>query len=72
VSTAPAPRAQPLTGREQDILRKLVEARPTKDIATEMFLSINTVKTHLGSIYRKLMVSGRWEAIRRARDLGLL
>jgi LuxR family transcriptional regulator, maltose regulon positive regulatory protein len=71
-STAPAPRAQPLTGREQDILRKLFEARSTKDIATEMFLSINTVKTHLGSIYRKLTVSGRWEAIRRARDLGLL
>jgi LuxR family maltose regulon positive regulatory protein len=56
-STAPTLRAQPLTSREQDILRKLAGACPTKDIATEMFLSIITVKTHLGSVYRKLMVS---------------
>lgn len=44
----------------------------TAEIATEMYLSVNTVKTHLRSIYRKLSASHRSEAVRRARQLELI
>jgi LuxR family maltose regulon positive regulatory protein len=42
------------------------------EIASELYLSVNTVKSHLKSINRKLAVSRRREAVRRARQLGLL
>jgi DNA-binding CsgD family transcriptional regulator len=42
------------------------------DIAAHSFVSINTVKTHIGHIYRKLGVTGRDEAIERAAQLGLI
>jgi LuxR family maltose regulon positive regulatory protein len=42
------------------------------EIAGEMFVSVNTVKTHLKHIYRKLDVSERRDAVRRGRDLHLL
>ena len=44
----------------------------TAEIATEMCLSVNTVKTHLRSIYRKLSAAHRGEAVRSARQLDLL
>jgi len=44
----------------------------TADIAAEMYISVNTVKTHLKSIFRKLGASDRREAVRRARQLNLL
>jgi LuxR family transcriptional regulator, maltose regulon positive regulatory protein len=44
----------------------------TGEIATELCLSVNTVKTHLASIYRKLPASRRREALVRARDLELI
>ena len=44
----------------------------TAEIATEMYISVNTVKTHLKSIYRKLAAAHRSEAVRRARQLGLI
>jgi LuxR family transcriptional regulator, maltose regulon positive regulatory protein len=46
--------------------------RSTSEIATEMYLSVNTVKAHLRSIYRKLSAAHRSEAVRRARQLGLI
>jgi LuxR family maltose regulon positive regulatory protein len=42
------------------------------EIAEELYLSVNTVKTHLAAIYRKLGARGRREAVRRARELELL
>ena len=42
------------------------------EIAAEMFFSVNTVKTHLKSIYRKLEVSRRRDAVVRARELNLI
>jgi LuxR family maltose regulon positive regulatory protein len=42
------------------------------EIATDLYVSVNTVKTHLSSIYRKLGVTERNAAITRASDLGLL
>ncbi len=43
----------------------------TAEIASELYISINTVKTHFKSIYRKLATSQRGEAVRRARHLAL-
>jgi LuxR family maltose regulon positive regulatory protein len=42
------------------------------DIAAELYVSLNTVKTHLRNIYRRLGVSGRQAAVERAKDLGLV
>ena len=47
-------------------------ARQVYEIASEMFVSVNTVKTHLKHIYRKLDVSDRRDAVRRGRELRLL
>jgi LuxR family transcriptional regulator, maltose regulon positive regulatory protein len=44
----------------------------TAEVASEMYISVNTVKTHLRSIYRKLASAHRGEAVRRARELQLI
>ena len=63
---------EPLSGREREVLEHVSAMESTAEIATEMYISVNTVKTHLKSIYRKLAVTHRGEAVRRARKLGLL
>ncbi|MFG2988122.1 LuxR C-terminal-related transcriptional regulator [Streptomyces sp. NPDC048257] len=67
-----APVVEPLSARETDVLRKAAELLSTEEIAAELYVSANTVKTHLKSIYRKLCVSRRSEAVHRAQDLGML
>jgi LuxR family maltose regulon positive regulatory protein len=62
----------PLTEREHAVLRFLATTLSTTEIADEMCLSVNTVKTHLAAIYRKLTASKRKEAVLRARELELL
>jgi LuxR family maltose regulon positive regulatory protein len=74
---APAPRnvtplLEPLSEREQAVLRYLPTTLSNGEIAAELFVTTNTVKTHLRSIYRKLDASRRREAVERARDLRLL
>jgi LuxR family transcriptional regulator, maltose regulon positive regulatory protein len=64
--------ADPLTQRELTILRLLSTSMSTMEIADELCLSANTVKTHLAAIYRKLPASGRREAVLRARELELI
>jgi LuxR family transcriptional regulator, maltose regulon positive regulatory protein len=64
--------AEPLTEREQRILRYLPTMLSNAEIGAEVFVSLNTVKTHLRSIYRKLDANGRADAVERARGLGLL
>ncbi len=64
--------AEPLTEREQRILRYLPTMLTNAEIGAEVFVSLNTVKTHLRSIYRKLEANGRADAVERARRLGLL
>jgi LuxR family maltose regulon positive regulatory protein len=67
------PRTGPvLTDRECAVLRFLMTSMPTAEIASEMCVSVNTVKTHVAAIYRKLGVSKRREAVLRARELELL
>ncbi|MFI7408091.1 LuxR C-terminal-related transcriptional regulator [Streptomyces sp. NPDC049627] len=63
---------EPLSGRERDVLQRLAQMMSTEDIAADLYVSVNTVKTHLKSVYRKLAVNRRHEAVRRARELGLL
>ncbi|MET7654238.1 MULTISPECIES: LuxR C-terminal-related transcriptional regulator [unclassified Streptomyces] len=61
-----------LSGRERDVLRRLAMTMSTEEIAADLFVSVNTVKTHLKSAYRKLGVNRRNDAVRRARELKLL
>ena len=61
-----------LTPRELELLAFLPSRLTIADIAARCFVSTNTVKTHLGHIYRKLGVSGRDAAIEHAVELGLL
>ena len=62
---------EPLTTREESILRYLSTELSGEDIAGELYISLNTVKTHLRSIYRKLDASSRRQAVANARELGL-
>ncbi|CRK54508.1 Transcriptional regulator [Rhodococcus sp. RD6.2] len=69
--TAPD-RSPPLTARERELLTELPSWRTAEQIAADLFVSVNTVKTHLRGIYRKLGVRTRQEAIAEARKQGLL
>jgi LuxR family maltose regulon positive regulatory protein len=60
-----------LTERELDILQRVGGLSTNEEIAADLFLSPNTVKTHLKSLYRKLDVTRRSDAFRRGRALGL-
>jgi LuxR family transcriptional regulator, maltose regulon positive regulatory protein len=64
--------ASALTAAELRLLPLLATHLSFPEIATEMFLSRNTVKSHANSIYRKLGTSSRSQAVSRLRDLGLL
>jgi LuxR family maltose regulon positive regulatory protein len=63
---------EPLSRRERDILRLLASDLSGPDIARELVVSVNTVRTHTRNIYAKLGVTGRRAAVRRAGELGLL
>jgi LuxR family maltose regulon positive regulatory protein len=62
----------PLTEREREVLLHVSGMLNTAEVASTMYISINTVKSHLKSIYRKLAATHRGEAVRRARQLGLI
>lgn len=61
-----------LTERETAVLRYLPTKLSQRDIASELYVSPNTVKTHCAAIYRKLGVGDRKAAVQAARDLGIL
>jgi LuxR family maltose regulon positive regulatory protein len=61
-----------LTDRELAVLRLLPGQLSQREMADTLFVSLNTVKSHLRSIYRKLGVNTRDAAVSRARELGVL
>jgi LuxR family transcriptional regulator, maltose regulon positive regulatory protein len=61
-----------LTEKEREVLGHLAELLTTDEIAGAMFVSVNTVRTHVRNILRKLDASRRNEAVRRARELGII
>jgi LuxR family maltose regulon positive regulatory protein len=63
---------EPLTAREQEVLGYLSALLSTEEIAELMFVSVNTVKSHVRGILRKLGAPRRNEAVRRARELQLV
>ncbi len=69
---APVLVVEPLTERELEVLVHVSDMLNTAEVADEMYISVNTVKTHLRNIYRKLATSHRNEAVRRARQLELI
>ncbi|HEY9412318.1 MAG TPA: LuxR C-terminal-related transcriptional regulator [Jiangellaceae bacterium] len=64
--------AESLTARELDLLRDLPSLLSLREIADAHVVSVNTVKTHLKAVYRKLGAATRREAVDQARHLGLL
>jgi len=62
----------PLTPRELDVLHCISQGLSNEDIAEKLVIALNTVKRHTSSIYGKLNVKSRTQAIARARELGLL
>jgi LuxR family maltose regulon positive regulatory protein len=71
-SAAAAPLAEPIRERELDVLRCLAAGMSSPEMAGHLFLSPNTVKTHLRNLYGKLGVQKRSDALRRGRELGLI
>jgi len=63
---------EPLTEKEREVLGHLAALLTTDEIAGAMFVSVNTVRTHVRNILRKLAASRRNEAVRRARELGVI
>jgi LuxR family transcriptional regulator, maltose regulon positive regulatory protein len=68
----PEPLLEPLTERELAVLAQLPTMRTNEEIARDFYVSINTIKSHLTHLYRKLGVGNRREAVRRGRELGLI
>ena len=62
----------PLSERELEVLSLLASGKTNSEVARDLFVSVGTVKSHTGNIYRKLGAKNRAEALARARDLGVL
>jgi LuxR family maltose regulon positive regulatory protein len=75
-STTASPAAQalvePLSEREMDVLRLLNTHLTSTHMADELFIAVSTVRSHIKSIYGKLDVHSREEAVNFAQELGLL
>jgi LuxR family maltose regulon positive regulatory protein len=64
--------SEPLSERELAVLRLLTTSLSSTEIARELVVSVNTVRSHVKSIYSKLNVHSRYEAAARAKELNLL
>ncbi|MCP4687321.1 MAG: response regulator transcription factor, partial [Desulfobacterales bacterium] len=71
-SAAPSPLVEELTNREMDVLELLAKRFQTKEIGDKLCISKETVKSHLKNIYGKLSVNKGREAVKKAREIGLL
>jgi DNA-binding NarL/FixJ family response regulator len=67
-----APAGPPLTEREREVLQEISSGATNREIAERLFLSPHTVKEHTSSLYRKLAVRNRAEAVQKAQRQGLL
>ena len=63
---------EPLTARELEVLRLVALGRSNSQVATELFVTVGTVKSHLHTISGKLGAANRVEAVARGRELGLI
>jgi LuxR family transcriptional regulator, maltose regulon positive regulatory protein len=63
---------EPLSERELEVLQLVAAGKSNRRIASELFVSVGTVKTHLNNAYRKLDAHSRTQAVARARELNLL
>jgi LuxR family maltose regulon positive regulatory protein len=63
---------EPLSERELEVFQLLADGLTNREIASRLFLSLNTVKTHTRNIYGKLGAHSRTQAVARARSLGIL
>jgi LuxR family maltose regulon positive regulatory protein len=63
---------EPISEREREVLRLLSTGTHNREIAAKLFVSVDTVKSHLKHVYNKLGVHTRTEAVERARELDLL
>ncbi len=63
---------EPLSARERELLCLLAEGLTYRETASRMFISVNTVRFHIKSIYGKLMVENRTRAVNRAKELKLI
>ena len=61
-----------LTPRESEVLQLVARGRTNAEIAQDLFISVNTVKRHLNNIFMKLGVTTRIQAVRVARQRGLI
>jgi DNA-binding CsgD family transcriptional regulator len=62
----------PLSERELEVLNLLATGKTNSEVAGDLFVSVGTVKSHTGNIYRKLGARNRAEALARAREVGLI
>ena len=62
----------PLSERELEVLKELAKRKTNKEIADSLFVSVNTIKTHLLSIYEKLDVKNRNQAIVKVNYIGVI
>jgi len=67
-----APSGPPLSEREREVLEAVASGATNREIAATLFLSPHTVKEHTSSLYRKLGVRNRAEAVQKAQRLGLI
>ena len=63
---------EPLSERELEVLELLAEGLTNPEIASRLFLALNTIKAHTRNIYGKLGVNNRTQAVTQARALGIL
>ena len=63
---------EPVSARELDVLRLLADGLSNKEIADQLFIGVGTVKWYATTIYSKLNVGSRTQAVARAQELGLL